>query len=139
MEAAVKAAAEGGTGGTRLRILAVTALTSLEQSDLHEVGIDKPLGELVVQRALLAAAAGCDGVVASPHEAAALRKQLPEEFLIVTPGVRPAGVERGDQKRVMTPSQARQAGADFIVVGRPIRDAANPLLAAQDIIKELGV
>ncbi len=139
MEAAVKAAAEGKGQGERLRILAVTVLTSLEQDDLHAVGIDKPVRELVVQRALLAAEAGCDGVVASPHEAAALRGALPEDFLIVTPGVRPAGAALGDQKRVMTPAKARAAGADMIVVGRPVRDAENPLAAARAIAKELSI
>ena len=97
-----------------------------------------PMRELVVQRALLAADSGCAGVVASPHEAAALRAVLPADFLIVTPGVRLEGAAKGDQKRVMTPGQARAAGADMIVVGRPIRDAASPLAAAQSIIAELG-
>jgi orotidine-5'-phosphate decarboxylase len=133
MSAAVESASESG-----LKILAVTALTSLDQDDLAAVGINMPMRELVIQRALLAADAGCDGVVASPHEASALRAVLPEDFLIVTPGVRPAGAEQGDQKRVMTPAQAREAGSDMIVVGRPIRDAADPLRAAQGIIAELG-
>ncbi|MCP4449375.1 MAG: orotidine-5'-phosphate decarboxylase [Myxococcales bacterium] len=139
MEAAVKAAAEGAGDGERLKILAVTVLTSLEQSDLGDVGIHKPIRELVVQRAQLAATAGCDGVVASPHEAAALREALPEDFLIVTPGVRPEGADFGDQKRVMTPGQARAAGADMIVVGRPVRDAESPLAAAKAIAGELRV
>lgn len=138
MEAAVKAAKEGAERGHRLRILAVTVLTSLEKDDLHSVGIDKPVRELVVQRALLAADAGCDGVVASPHEAAALREALPEDFLIVTPGVRPVGASHGDQKRVMTPAAAREAGADMIVVGRPVRDAKSPLVAAKSIVEEIG-
>ncbi len=138
MEAAVQAAAEGSQGGKRLCILAVTALTSLSQEDLGAVGIDKALPNLVVQRALLAASAGCDGVVASPHEAAALREVLPEDFLIVTPGIRPTGTDVGDQKRVMTPAQALQAGADMIVVGRPVRDASDPLQAATAIAAELG-
>lgn len=137
MSAAVEAAAQAHAS-QRPRILAVTALTSLDQDDLVAVGIGMPMRELVIQRALLAADAGCDGVVASPHEAAALRAVLPEDFLIVTPGVRPAGAELGDQKRVMTPAQAREAGSDMIVVGRPIRDAAEPLAAARSIIAELG-
>ena len=132
MSAASEAAAKGG-----LKILAVTALTSLDEDDLVSVGIGMPMRELVVQRALLAADSGCAGVVASPHEAAALRAVLPPDFLIVTPGVRPEGAALGDQKRVMTPGQARAAGADMIVVGRPIRDAAHPLAAAQGIIAEL--
>ncbi len=137
MEAAVDAACKG-RGPERVKILAVTALTSLDQDDLVAIGIGMPMRDLVIQRALLAAAAGCDGVIASPHEASALRAVLPEAFLIVTPGVRPKGAALGDQKRVMTPSEARAAGSDMIVVGRPIRDAANPLEAAQGIIAELG-
>ncbi len=139
MEAAVEAAAQGAGGDERLRILAVTVLTSLEQSDLGDVGVDKKISDLVVQRAQLAAAAGCDGVVASPHEAAALRAVLPKDFLIVTPGVRPAGAALGDQKRVMTPAKAREAGADMIVVGRPVRDAASPSVAAKSILEELAL
>lgn len=139
MEAAVKGAKEVASDGGRLRILAVTVLTSLEQEDLNSVGVEKPVRDVVVQRALLAAEAGCDGVVASPHEAAALREVLPEDVLVVTPGVRPAGAELGDQKRVMTPAMARRAGADMIVVGRPIRDAKEPRSAAAAIIEELRV
>ena len=137
MSAAVEGAAKGNQS-ERLKILAVTALTSLDQDDLVAVGIGMPMRELVIQRALLAVDAGCDGVVASPHEATALRAVLPDDFLIVTPGVRPQGAELGDQKRVMTPAQARAAGSDMIVVGRPIRDASDPLAAAQSIIAELG-
>ncbi len=139
MEAAVFAAQEQSPPGKQLRILAVTVLTSLEQRELREVGVTGDLQEVVLQRAKLAAAAGCDGVVASPHEAAVLREVLPEDFLIVTPGVRPSGAALGDQKRVMTPGEARRAGADMIVVGRPIRDAKEPGAAAQRIIEELVV
>jgi orotidine-5'-phosphate decarboxylase len=120
LEAAVKAR------GDAMKILAVTVLTSLDDGDLTQIGAIGPVGELVRRRAELAIAAGCDGVVASPHEVAVIRAIAPRDFLIVTPGVRPAGAARGDQKRVMTPSQARTAGADLVVVGRPIRDAADP-------------
>ena len=137
MSAAAEAASKSSSGD-RLKILAVTVLTSLDQDDLVAVGSGMPMRELVVQRALLAVDAGCDGVVASPHEASALRALLPEDFLIVTPGVRPKGESAGDQKRVMTPSEARAAGADMVVVGRPIRDAPDPLAAALRIIAELG-
>jgi orotidine-5'-phosphate decarboxylase len=82
--------------------------------------------------------AGCDGIVCSPLEAATLRRGAPEDFLIVTPGVRPAGADRGDQKRVATPAEARRAGADLVVVGRPIRDAPSPRQAAAAIAAELA-
>ena len=131
LEAAV--AARGAT-----RILAVTVLTSLDDKDLEQIGARGPVGELVRKRAELAIAAGCDGVVASPHEVSAIRAIAPAGFLVVTPGVRPAGAARGDQKRVMTPAEARAAGADLVVVGRPLRDAADPAAAARAIVAELG-
>lgn len=131
LEAAVAAAGD-------TRILAVTVLTSMDDSDLAEVGAVGPVAELVARRAELAAAAGCHGVVASPKEAALIRERVPAEFLIVTPGVRPAGAAAGDQKRVTTPADARAAGADMVVVGRPIRDAADPAAAARTIAAELA-
>lgn len=131
LEAAVQA--RGDT-----RILAVTVLTSLDEHDLDQIGARGPIGELVRKRAELAIAAGCDGVVASPHEVGAIRAIAPAGFLVVTPGVRPAGAARGDQKRVMTPAEARAAGADLVVVGRPLRDAADPAAAAHAIVAELG-
>jgi orotidine-5'-phosphate decarboxylase len=94
--------------------------------------------ELVITRYQLAIAAGCAGVVSSPREAAAIRAIAPSGFLIVTPGVRPAGADAGDQKRVMTPREARAAGADLVVVGRPLRDAGDPAAAARAIIAELS-
>ncbi len=136
MKAAVNAANEGSGGG--LGILAVTALTSLDQGDLAQIGVQMPIADVVLKRGLLAAEAGCAGVVASPHEAAALRAVLPKEMLIVTPGIRPQGAALGDQKRVMTPRAARQAGADMIVVGRPIRDADSPASAALEILSQLA-
>jgi orotidine-5'-phosphate decarboxylase len=131
LEAAVKAA-----GATK--ILAVTVLTSMDDADLAAVGAQGPVEDLVRRRADLAAAAGCHGVVASPREAAAIRARVPEGFLIVTPGVRPAGADAGDQKRVTTPAQARTAGADMVVVGRPLRDAADAAGAARAIVAELA-
>ena len=135
---AAAARASRAAGTRRPRILAVTVLTSLDERDLAEVGARGPLEELVVRRARLAADAGADGVVASPREAAVLRAALPADFLIVTPGVRPAGAAAGDQKRVLTAGEARAAGADLVVVGRPIRDAADPAAAARAIAAELG-
>jgi orotidine-5'-phosphate decarboxylase len=130
LEAAVVAAGD-------TRVLAVTVLTSLDDADLAQIGAQGPVRELVVLRARLAIAAGCAGVVASPHEIAPIRAIAPEGFLIVTPGVRPAGAAAGDQKRVMTPREARAAGADLVVVGRPLRDAADPAAAARSIVAEL--
>lgn len=129
----VRAAMEGRRG--RTRILAVTFLTSLDRADL-DASMTAPgaLGELAVERAVRAFEAGADGVIASPREAAAIRA-LPEAAgrLIVTPGVRPAGAARGDQKRVATPEEAVRSGADHVVVGRPITDARDPAAAARAI------
>jgi orotidine-5'-phosphate decarboxylase len=132
LAAAVKAAGES------TKILAVTVLTSMDDADLAAIGAVGPIPELVVKRAQLAAAAGCGGVVASPHEVAAIRASCPRDLLIVTPGVRPAGAAHGDQKRVMTPAQARAAGSDLVVVGRPLRDAQDAAAAARAIVSELA-
>jgi orotidine-5'-phosphate decarboxylase len=113
-------------------------LTSLDDADLAQIGAHGPVGDLVRRRAELAVAAGCGGLVASPHEAAALRASVPADFWIVTPGVRPAGAAHGDQKRVATPASARAAGADLVVVGRPLRDAPDPAAAARAIVAELS-
>lgn len=129
-------AAVAHAGGAR--VLAVTVLTSLDDADLAQIGATGPVGELVRRRAELAIAAGCHGVVASPHEVAAVRAIAPPGFLVVTPGVRPAGAATGDQKRVMTPRQARLAGADLVVVGRPLRDASDPAAAARAVVEELA-
>jgi orotidine-5'-phosphate decarboxylase len=120
------------------RVLAVTVLTSLDDADLADIGAVGPLSELVLRRARLAASAGCHGVVASPQEAAAVRAVVPPEFLIVTPGVRPSGADAGDQKRIATPAAARRAGADLVVVGRPIRDAEDPGAMALTIAAEVA-
>lgn len=135
----VRAAAEGAAG-SGLRILAVTILTSSDRADL-DAALIRPgaLPDLVLERAARALAAGADGVIASPQEAAAIRA-LPEAAgkLIVTPGVRPAGAATGDQKRIATPAAAIASGADHIVVGRPVWQAADPRAAAQAIVAELG-
>lgn len=131
-------AAKQGAAGSGLKILAVTILTSLDRADL-DAGLirDGDLHALTVERAARAFEAGADGVIASPREAAAIRA-LPGAGLIVTPGVRPAGAALGDQKRVETPAAAIAAGADHIVVGRPIWQAADPRAAAQAILSEIG-
>ncbi len=133
-------AAREGAGGKDLKILAVTILTSLDRADLDDAMI-KPgaLADLVLERAGRAFEAGAHGVIASPQEAGAIRA-LPEAAgrLIVTPGVRPAGAGAGDQKRIATPAAAIAAGADHIVVGRPVRQAADPRAAALAIQAEIA-
>lgn len=131
-------AAKEGAAGSDLKILAVTILTSLDRADL-DAGLMQSgdLHDLTVERAARAYEAGADGVIASPREAAAIRA-LPGSRLIVTPGVRPAGAALGDQKRVETPAAALAAGADHIVVGRPVWQAADPRTAAQAILAEIA-
>jgi orotidine-5'-phosphate decarboxylase len=132
-------AAVAGRGGAATRILAVTLLTSLDRADLDDALIrDGDVTELVLERAARAFAAGADGVIASPREAARLRA-LPEAAgkLVVTPGIRPAGAAAGDQKRTATPGEALRAGADHIVVGRPVWAAADPRAAARAILAEM--
>ena len=125
--------------GADLRILAVTVLTSMSDEDLRHSGITYSISELTALRARAALAAGCDGVVASGLEAAALRAQLGPKPLIVTPGIRPAdGSSRDDQKRVVTARTALEAGADYIVVGRPIRAASDPVAAASAFQAEIA-
>ncbi|WP_375260597.1 orotidine-5'-phosphate decarboxylase [Palleronia sp.] len=135
----VRAAMEGAAG-TKTKILAVTILTSLDRSDLDDAMIrEGDLAELTAERAARAFAAGADGVIASPHEAAAIRALSEAEGrLIVTPGVRPAGSAPGDQKRIATPRGAIEAGADHIVVGRPVWQAQDPAGAARAIVDEIA-
>ncbi|MFT6451899.1 MAG: orotidine-5'-phosphate decarboxylase [Halocynthiibacter sp.] len=133
-------AAREGAAGSKTKILAVTILTSLDRSDLDAALIrDGAVPDLVIERAARAFEAGADGIIASPQEAAAIRA-LPEAKgkLIVTPGVRPAGADLGDQKRVATPGQAIADGADHIVVGRPIWRADDPVAAAKAVLAELA-
>ena len=133
-------AAKAGADGSGMKILAVTILTSLDRADLDASLIRAgALPDLVAERAVRAFEAGADGVIASPQEAAMIRA-LPEAAgrLIVTPGVRPAGAALGDQKRVATPAQAIADGADHIVVGRPVWQAADPRAAAEAILADLA-
>jgi orotidine-5'-phosphate decarboxylase len=131
-------AAAAATTGTAARVLAVTVLTSMVDDDLVDIGAHGPVDALVARRAALAADAGCHGVVASAQEAAAIRAAAPPGFLIVTPGIRTAGGASDDQRRIASPRDARRAGADLIVVGRPIRDAADPAAVASAIAAELA-
>jgi orotidine-5'-phosphate decarboxylase len=133
LEAAVR-----GRGDSGLKLLGVTVLTNLEAADLIEQGIDHPLPEVVLHRAALAKKAGLDGVIASGREAAEIRRAVGRDFLIVTPGVRPSGSEAQDQARAVTPKQAIEAGADYLVVGRPITRAADPRKAADAIVGEIA-
>ncbi len=132
MQAAV-AAREGD-----LRILAVTVLTSYNDHDLEAAGYDTGVAALVAARAMQARDIGVDGVVCSAEEAAQLRGIVGANMLLVTPGIRPAGADSGDQKRIMTPAAAIAAGADYLVVGRPILGAADPRAAALAIVAEIA-
>jgi len=121
-----------------LRILAVTVLTSYDDADLAAAGYDFTVRELVAERAAQARDIGVDGLVSSAEEAANLRSIIGTKMVLVTPGIRPAGAASGDQKRIMTPAAAIAAGADYLVVGRPILAAADPKAAAQAIIGEIA-
>ncbi len=134
----LKGALEGRGDDPRLKILAVTVLTSLNQASLKKSGIEMPIDALVLKRAEFAAEAGADGVVASAQEANAIKKRFGDALKIVTPGIRPAGAAANDQKRVVTPADAINAGADHLVVGRPIIAAANPSIAASAILEEIA-
>ena len=120
------------------KILAVTILTSMDENALKKVGINDTMNQEVLRLAQLAKSAGLDGVVASPSEARLIRQSLGENFLIVTPGVRPSWAEAGDQKRVATPKEAIRDGATYIVVGRPVTEAKDPAQAARKILEEIS-
>jgi len=124
--------------GTDLRILAVTVLTSYDDADLAAAGYDFTVSELVAERAAQARDIGLDGLVCSAEEAANLRSIASAGMVLVTPGIRPAGADRGDQKRIMTPALAIAAGADHLVVGRPILEAPDPKAAAEAIVQEIA-
>jgi orotidine-5'-phosphate decarboxylase len=130
-------AAVQGRGKSSLKLLAVTVLTNFDSQDLRDMGIQLGVQELVSARALLASEVGCDGVVASGEEAGVLRPKVGPRFMIVTPGVRPVGKGVDDHARVTTPTQTIAAGADYLVIGRPIRDAADPAAAAAAILSEM--
>ena len=130
-------AAVAGKGSSSLRILAVTVLTSYNDNDLAEAGYRSSVRELAARRAQQAKDTGIDGLVCSPEEASALRAVVGSDTLLVTPGIRPAGSASGDQKRIMTPARAIAAGADYLVVGRPITEAADPKAAAAAIVTEI--
>ena len=138
----IKAAVEG-RGNAPLKLLSVTVLTSLDSDDMKDLGFECSVEDLVIRRATKALEAGCDGVITSPREAdkvrdlATIMKGQDHKFLIVTPGIRPKSSARDDHKRLSHPADAIQAGADYLVIGRPIRESLDPRQAAKDIIDEM--
>lgn len=126
-------------GGYATRLIAVTVLTSMERQDLAEVGLDIEPVDQVRRLAALTADCGLHGVVCSAQEAALLRQQQGTDFLLVTPGIRPASSEAGDQRRIMTPEQAQETGVSYMVIGRPITQAADPAAALRSINQSLGM
>lgn len=137
-QAIMESAAENK--GDSLKVMAVTALTSLDRGDLDDLGFDCDVNELVLSRAKRALEAGCDGVISSGIEAPQLREHIDEKLLVITPGIRPVDNKPSeDQKRVVTVEKAFSNGADYIVIGRPIRDANNSRLAAENIQKSIDI
>jgi orotidine-5'-phosphate decarboxylase len=137
LEAAVEGVREGAPSDPPM-VVAVTVLTSLDSASLSKLGVRSTADELVREWAGLAQHHGLDGVVASAREAAELRRRCGENFVLVTPGIRPAGIAADDQRRVVTPAEAIAAGADLLVVGRPITGAEDPVAAAQSIVAEMA-
>ena len=138
MSAAAQARDEINANGRTIKIVAVTMLTSLSNGDLREIGIDRSVHQVVSIRAALAQECGLDGVVCPVEDVPIVRARTSDDFTVICPGIRPAGDDGGDQKRTATPSDAVLAGADFIVVGRPITKAADPRSAVQKICAELA-
>jgi orotidine-5'-phosphate decarboxylase len=129
--------AAAALAGSRTRLLAITILTSHAEADLDRIGIGGPIVTAVRRLALLARDAGAHGVVASPHEVGLIREACGPDFLIVTPGIRPAGARAGDQARAATPAAALAAGGDYLVVGRPITEAGDPAREADAVVREM--
>jgi len=134
LEAARKAVPANGA----TRLIAVTMLTSMTEKDLHETGVESSSDEQVARLTKMTADCGLDGVVCSPLEAQQLRRRHGDDFLLVTPGVRPRGGDAGDQRRVMTPTEAINAGSSYLVIGRPVTQAADPVRALEIICTELS-
>ena len=139
LEAAVQAVAEGAEDADvpRPQLLGVTVLTSLSDDDLREVGQSGPVADQVVRLARLARSCGLDGVVCSPREIAVLRAACGPDFVLMVPGIRPSWAAAGDQKRTMTPAEALAAGADYLVIGRPVTEAPDAAAAARRIVEEI--
>lgn len=134
----LRAATDAAAADASLMVLAVTVLTSLDDNDIEKLGVHGRVQDQVLRLGALALANGCQGLVASAHEAAELRAKLSGDFAIVTPGVRPAGSAHGDQARVVTPAEAIAAGATHIVVGRPITEAEDPAAEARAILGQIS-
>jgi orotidine-5'-phosphate decarboxylase len=134
----LRAAVEAGRAWPKMMVLAVTVLTSLDTSDLEKIGVRGGVEDTVVRLAAIALANQCHGVIASAREASTLRAELGDAFAIVTPGVRPAGSDAGDQVRIVTPAEAIASGASHIVVGRPITEAADPAAEARAILGQIS-
>ena len=134
----LRAAVEAAKARPELMVLAVTVLTSLDSSDLEKIGVRGTVQDTVLRLATIALTSGCQGIVASAHEASSLRAELGDDFAIVTPGVRPAGTSVGDQVRVVTPAEAIASGSSYIVVGRPITDAVDPAAEARSILAQIS-
>jgi len=132
----LKAAAESA-GESSIKLIAVTVLTSLNENNLKELGINRPLNDHVLSLAEMAISCGINGLVCSPLEVKRLREKIGPEPILVTPGIRPSGSDAGDQKRLSTPSSAVKAGSNFLVVGRPILEASDPSSAARTILDEM--
>lgn len=139
LKEAVRGAEEGAEENRSKRpiLLAVTVLTSMNEKNLREIGIGKPIEQTVIDFAVFARDAGMDGVVASSRETKLIKEAIGQDFVVVTPGIRPSWAEKGDQKRVNTPKDAIMNGSDYIVVGRPIISSENPLASAKSIIEEI--
>jgi len=131
--------AVSGKGGSKLKILAVTLLTSLDTPGLKGLGFNISPKDFVLYRAQASIEAGADGIIASGQEVRLIRGRLGERPLIVTPGIRPSGTSQDDHKRATTPTQAIEGGADYLVIGRPIRNSKEPRRAAEEILKEMGI
>jgi len=136
--ASIMRAAVEGRGSSSLQLLAVTVLTSFGPEDMKDIGSDCEIAELVERRARKAVECGMDGLVASPLDAAAIRRIVPQETILVTPGVRSAGSAKGDQKRVATPAEAMRDGANYLVIGRQITRAADPAEEAERVLEEIA-
>jgi orotidine-5'-phosphate decarboxylase len=137
-QAVLEAAVAARPKGAATRLLGITILTSHSDATLAEIGLDGPVPQAVSRLAALAKTSGLDGVVASPHEVAGIRSSLGDAFLVVTPGIRPAGSDAFDQVRLATPAAALRAGASHLVVGRPITEAPDPAAAARAILAEMA-